>query len=269
MSSWKDKVVLITGASAGLGCAIAAAYARNGAKLVLAARGTEALEAAAESLRNTGAKVLAVPTDITDTAQVESLISQAVAKFGQLDVLVNCAGKSDRGAVADVSAEQFAELLELNFLGTVRCTKAALPHLLEAKGSIINVGSLAAKTAPRFLGAYPASKFPVAAYSQQLRLELGEQGLHVLLVCPGPIARDDAGQRYDKAAADLPESARQPGGGAKVKAIRVDALADRILLACKRRQPELLIPGYSRWLFALAQLSPRLGDWILKRKTSS
>ena len=111
------------------------------------------------------------------------------------------------------------ELLDLNFFAMVRCTRAAAPLLLESGGHIVNIGSLAAKSASRYVGAYPVSKHAVAAYSHQLRLELGPQGVHVLLVCPGPLTRPDAGQRYDKQAKDLPEAVRQPGGGVKVKTI--------------------------------------------------
>jgi short-subunit dehydrogenase len=146
-------------------------------------------------------------------------------------------------------------------------TRAGLPHLLQTHGHVVHIGSLAAKTASRFLGAYPASKFPLAAYAQQLRMELGPQGLHVLLVCPGPIRRDDAGSRYDAEAGNLPPEARQPGGGVKLKGIDPDWLAHRILVACERRQAELIVPGRARLLFALSQLWPSLGDWIITRMT--
>ena len=131
------------------------------------------------------------------------------------------------------------------------------------------MGSLAAKTAAPYLGAYPASKFAVAAYSQQLRLELGPRGLHVLLVCPGPIARDDAGVRYDAQSDKLPASARQPGGGAKLRAIDPAWLAQKTLSACERRKPELVVPGKARLLFAISALWPGLGDKIVRRKTKS
>jgi short-subunit dehydrogenase len=164
--------------------------------------------------------------------------------------------------------EQFRDLLELNFLAAVRCTRAASPHLIASRGHLVLIGSLAAKTASRYLGAYPASKFPVAAYAQQLRYELNPQGVHVLLVCPGPIARADAGRRYDEQAGGLPASARKPGGGVKLKGLSQERLVATILQYCERRKPELVMPAKSRLLFAVAQLSPRLGDWIITRMTS-
>ena len=198
MAYWSDKVVVVTGGSQGLGFEIAKAFAAAGSRLVLAALPDSPLENSADELRASGTEVVAVATDITQQPQVDSLAETALARFGRVDVLVNCAGRSARGAVLDTSPKMFQTLWELNFLAMVRCTRALGPALIESQGHIVNIGSLAAKSAARYLGAYPASKFPVAAYSHQLRLELRPQGVHVLLVCPGPLARADAGQRYDK-----------------------------------------------------------------------
>jgi short-subunit dehydrogenase len=148
--------------------------------------------------------------------------------------------------------------------------------LLESRGHLVNIGSLAGKSAGRYMGAYPAAKFAVSAYSQQLRLELEPRGLHVLLVSPGPIARDaprpvDSDRAKDDAAAenlsDLPEAAKKPGAGVKTSLIRPEVLAAAIIRACENRRAELVVPGYARWLFALQQLSPALGDWIVKKMT--
>jgi short-subunit dehydrogenase len=138
---------------------------------------------------------------------------------------------------------------------------------LEHRGHVVNIGSLASKSAARWVGAYPATKFAVAAYSQQLRLELGGQGLHVLLVCPGPIARDDPRLYPLVGLEDVPERARRPGAGVRVGKISPQKLAGAILRACQRRKPELVVPGKARVLFALAQLWPGLGDWLVLRRT--
>jgi uncharacterized protein len=268
MSYWQDKVVLVTGGSAGLGRAIAAAFGAAGAKLVLAALDTPELPATVSQLQDAGREVLGVPADITQQDQVEALFTQALQRYGRLDALVNCAGRSCRGEVLATGPDEFQKLLDLNFLALVRCTRAAAPQLIANHGHVVNIGSLAAKTAARFLSAYPASKFPVAAYSQQLRYELNPQGVHVLLVCPGPLKRPDAGQRYDAQAGDLPATARRPGGGVKVKGIPPERLAAKILQYCERRKPELVMPARARLLFAISQLSPTLGDWIIRRMTA-
>jgi short-subunit dehydrogenase len=139
--------------------------------------------------------------------------------------------------------------------------------LLKQRGHVVNIGSLAAKSSARFVGAYPATKHAVAAYSQQLRLELGPEGLHVLLVCPGPVDRDDPRLYPLEGLEDIPESARRPGAGVKVRGIPPKRLATAILRACQRRRPEIVMPAKARLLFAISQLWPRLGDWIVLRKT--
>jgi len=267
MPIWNSKVALITGGSAGLGLALARQFVGAGARVVIAGRDGAKLQAAAKELVTAGERVAGIAADVTRQEDVDRLVAETIAKFGRLDVLVNCAGKSARGTALETTPEQFQELWELNFLATVRCTQAAAPHLIANRGHVVNIGSLASKSAAKYLGAYPASKFPVAAYSQQLRLELSERGLHVLLVCPGPIRRDDAGERYLTQAANIPAAARKPGGGVKLKGIDPDALARQILRACERRQTELVVPGKSRLLFAIAQLWPNLGDWLLNRLT--
>jgi len=264
MADWKDKVALVTGGSAGLGFAIAEAFSSQGASVMLAARDDRRLQEAVLRLRRAGHRVAGLATDVTDSEQVQTLVTGTIEEFGRLDVLVNNVGRSTRGNVLDTNPEEFRELMELNFLSVVRCTQAAVPHLLESKGHVVNIGSLASKSVSKFLGAYPASKFAVAAYSQQLRFELNPQGVHVLLVCPGPIAREDAGQRYDQQASDLPESARQPGGGVKLRGMLPEAVAAKILHACKGRRHELILPSKARWLFAISQLWPSLGDQIIR-----
>jgi uncharacterized protein len=267
MSYWQNKVVLVTGGSAGLGRKIVDAFARNEAKVAIVAREPSKLQAATDELRLAGYDVLAISADVTKQADVEEMVFKTMERFGRIDVLVNNVGKSDRGNILSTTAEKFRDLFEVNFLSVVRCTTAAAPHLLASKGHIVNIGSLASKSTNKFLGAYPASKFPLAAYSQQLRLELGPQGVHTLLVCPGPIARDDAGRRYENVTHDLPESAQEPGGGVKLKRIQPEDLAMKILHACERRQAELVVPAKAKLLFAISQLFPSWGDWLIGKNT--
>ena len=283
MSYWQNKVAIVTGGSSGLGLAIAKRLYAAGSTVVIAARDADRLKTATGEVRAAGTELTTGPVkgsgieqrgavgiscDITRDDQVASLIGSTLDRFGQLDVLVNCAGKSGRGKVLDTTPQQFQEMWELNFLALVRCTRAAAPHLLKSRGHLVNIGSLASKSASKFLGAYPATKFAVAAYTQQLRLELEPEGLHVLLVCPGPIKRDDAGQRYADQSGGLPDAAGQPGGGVKLSKIEPDRLAKKILSACERRKKELVMPCKSKMLFAMSQLSPSFGDWVVNRMTS-
>lgn len=263
--AWRDKVVLITGGSAGFGLALANAFAQAGAKLVLVARDAERLEAAAAPLRAQGVDVMVVAADVTRDDDVARMIQATIEHCGRLDVLVNNAGRSSRGRLLETPLDEFRAQWELNFLALVRCTLAAAPHLIASRGHVVNIASLAAKSASRFLGAYATSKFPVAAFSQQLRLELAEDGVHVLLVCPGPLRRDDTAPRYE--ASNLPASASKPGAGVKLRGIDPQRLAARVVAACQRRDLELVAPLKARLLFAVSQLSPRLGDWIIGKMT--
>lgn len=269
---WSGKVVVVTGGSAGLGKAIAEAFASRGAGVVIAARRADLLAKAAEELKAKGLDVSAVAADITRDDDVARLFAKTIERFGRLDVLVNNAGRSMRRQVGETTADEFRELLDLNFVALVRCTQAALPHLLTTDGHVVNIGSLAGKAAARYVGAYPATKFAVTAYSQQLRLELGPQGLHVLLVCPGPIERDeprcDAQHEPPADGTDgLPASAYKPGAGVRTKGLSPQRLADEIVRACETRRAEIVRPRLARLIFALSQLSPGLGDWLVKHLT--
>lgn len=264
-TEWKEKVAIVTGGSSGLGRAIARALAERGTNVVIAARGAEKLEQVAAELRDGGAQVLAVPTDITRQEDVDRLLAATLERFGRLDLLVNNAGRSARGELLATTAEEFAELLDLNVVALVRCTQAALPHLLASRGHLVNIGSLAGKTAARYMGAYSATKHAVSAYSQQLRLELADRGLHVMLVSPGPIARDEPRTYRDAKLQSLPAGARKPGAGVKVSLLRPEKLARQIVLACEKRKLEVVVPGKARIVFALAQLWPTLGDWVIRR----
>jgi short-subunit dehydrogenase len=271
MSYWRGKRAIVTGGSAGLGRAFAHVLVQMGARVAIVARGEQALGAAAQQLQAGGGNVLAVAADVTRSADVERLSSTVHSAWGGIDLLCHCAGRSMRGTVLSTPVEDFRELIDTNFFSALVCTQAFAESLMQSRGHLVLVGSLASKVAAGYLGAYPASKFPIAALAQQLRMELGDKGLHTLLVCPGPISREGGNEsesRYANQAPDVPAAARQPGGGAKVRAIDPKWLSERILRACERRRAELVVPRYARLLFAASQLSPRFGDWCLRKLTT-
>ncbi|MEM9352854.1 MAG: SDR family NAD(P)-dependent oxidoreductase [Planctomycetota bacterium] len=264
---WTDRVTVVTGASAGLGFALAKAAAAAGSRVVLVARDQDRLRVAEQNLAVPEGRTLAATADVTDPEAVDRLRESVLARFGRVDLLANCAGVSQRGRAIDTEVSEFRRLMEINFFASVQTTAAFVPSLLEQRGHAVHIGSLASKTASRYLGAYPASKHALAAYAQQLRLELGPD-LHTLLVCPGPIARPDSGERY-QSDANVPDAAQGPAGGARLRGIDPEWLAQRILRACEGRQAELVVPLKARLLFTAAQLSPRFGDWLLTRFTAS
>jgi uncharacterized protein len=272
MSDWQGKRAVITGGSAGLGRTLAGALVKQGARVAIVARGRDALETTAAELREQGGDVLTVAADVTNPDGVQHMTDAVERNWGDIDLLCHCVGRSMRGNALTTTIAEYRDLWETNFLSAVQCVQAFAKPLSETRGQIVLVGSLASKVAPRYLGAYPTSKFPLAALAQQLRLELAEAGVNVLLVCPGPVAREaenkDLG-RYVSRPIDIPAAAHQPGGGAKVGAVDPRWLADKILSACAHRRAELVVPSRARLLFAISQLSPRLGDWLLSKMTPS
>ena len=267
MSHWQDKVALVTGGTRGLGRALVDQLAEAGAQVAFLSRSSDDVEAVARQLEDRGLECLGVVSDITLQEDVERAVEQTIETFGRLDLLINNAGLSDRGRGWETPIDRFEQLLELNVLGSVRCTQQAMPHLLETKGKLVFIASLAGRSGFPNLGAYPASKFAVVGYSHQLRLELADQGVDVLQVCTGPIQRDDAGSRYEDRTADLPKHASEPGGGVGIKGIPAEKLAKRILAASAAGKSELVIPVRARLLLAISQLFPGLGDWILRKGT--
>lgn len=268
MNYWQGKRAVILGGSSGLGRALAEVLVDRGARVAIVARGQDALDRAVAELTALDDEIFGIAADVTNAVDVERLAIEIHERWHGVDFVAHTAGRSMRGDAITTPPEEFQQLWELNFLSAVRTAQAFTADLVHSRGHFVMVGSLAGKCAPRYLGAYPASKYPLAAFAQQLRLELGPRGVHTLLVSPGPIAREDTSERYAEQSADLPPSAARPGGGARLKAINPTDLAKKILAACESRRSELVVPAKAKLLFALAQLWPTFGDWILRKKTT-
>ncbi len=192
-------VALVTGASSGIGAATAVALAAQGAKVAVAARRRDRLEALAERI---GADdVLVLETDVTDEAQARSMVDQTVGRFGRLDTLVNNAGVMLLGPIVDAPVDEWRRMVELNLVGLLYSTHAALPHLLAAAeteprqvADIVNVSSVAGRFARLGSGVYNATKFGVGAFSESLRQEVTRRHVRVSLVEPGAVATELVGQ---------------------------------------------------------------------------
>ncbi|BDP43306.1 short-chain dehydrogenase (plasmid) [Deinococcus aetherius] len=186
----QGKVVIITGASMGIGAATAQVFAEAGAKLVLAARSANKLDAVAAGLPD-GTETLTVPTDMTDQAQVQALIKAARQRFGQVDILINNAGQAAVGAVATVNPDHYRQIIELNLLGPLHAMQAVVPGMREQGGGvIINISSNVSKMAIPGIGAYASTKYALNGLTLTARNELAADNIRVVLFHPGLTATD-------------------------------------------------------------------------------
>ena len=266
--TFENKVVIVTGASSGIGRETAMAFAQAGARVILAARGETALrDVANEIVRTTGSsandqsnRVLVVPTDVTKDENVRQLIAAVVAQFGRLDILINNAGIGMRAPVADMPLDDVRYLMEVNFYGPLRCIQAVLPQMRkQGAGQIVNVGSvLSIIVAPRN-SAYCASKFALLALSDALRLELHGTGIDVISVLP---AYTDTGFfehmfRYGGPTRVSPFKGQHP---AKV--------ARAILRACAKRKRDVVLTVSAQLGIWLRRLAPGLLDFAVRQAYS-
>ncbi len=179
---FQGKVVIVTGASSGIGLAAARAFGSAGAKVVMAARSYDKLLELAPSV---GPEVLCVRTDVTVEAECKALIDATVARWGRIDILVNNAGISMRAMFKDLDLSVLHRLMDVNFWGTVYCTKHALPYLLVSRGSVVGVISIAGYSALPARTGYSASKYAVRGFLDTVRIEHLRDGLHVMVFAPG------------------------------------------------------------------------------------
>ena len=251
MTKLADKVVLITGASSGIGAAIARLFAREGARLALAARSADKLHSFAASL---GPNALAIPTDVTDPDQVRRMVEATVERFGRLDILVNNAGVGVYAPVAGMPPEWFEAGVATNWLGPLHAIQSAVPHMRrQGGGQIINISSVAGKIAIPWMGVYCATKFALNALSASLRMELAADGIQVISVCPGRIAT-----RFGENALRDSRFRLFPMNG-----ISAERVARAVLRASMRGSREIVVPA-SNWLFVwLYMLFPRLVDYVM------
>lgn len=181
----KDKTVVITGASSGIGEAMAEVYASMGAKVVLGARHADKLEALCRRIEQRGGKAAWCVTDVTRKEDCMRLIDTAVEHFGGIDVMICNAGISMRALFDDVDLDVLHRLMDVNFWGTVYCTKYALPYLQRSHGSLVGISSVAGIHGLPGRTGYSASKFAMTGFLETIRIENLKKGLHVMVACPG------------------------------------------------------------------------------------
>src|SRR5215212_2681211 len=260
-SVFRDNVVVITGASAGIGLEISKLLAGEGARLVLAARNPALLGDAAEACRALGAQVIAVPTDVSDREQCRRLIDQAIAEFGRIDTLLNNAGISMHARFDELhDIEAVERITAINYFGAVYCTWYALPHLKKTQGRLVAVSSLTGKNGVPTRTLYSGTKHAMAGFFDSLRIELKTDGVSVTVIYPGFVATDIA------------ERALGPDGKPlgtrpvnKNAIMTVEECARQTVDAMARRKREVIMTGRARLGMIVKALWPDLVDRIAER----
>ena len=254
----KNKVVIITGASSGIGKACAWAFAQAGAQVVLAARNLKKLNLVSKELQEAGFTALAVQADVSNEVDCHRLISETVLVFQGVDVLINNAGISMRATLEKAEISVIRQLMETNFFGSVYCTKFALPYLLKRKGSVVGVSSIAGyKGLPARTG-YSASKFAMHGFLESLRLENLKKGLHVLIACPGFTASNIRNTALGSDGIMQGESPRD-----EQKMMQPEEVAEFILKAVLKRQNSLILTSSGKLTVWLNKFFPKLVDRLV------
>ncbi len=255
----KDQVIVITGASSGIGLATARLAARRGARVVMAARNENDLNEAAEEIRANGGQVLAVPTDVSDEAAVSRLGEAALLEFGAIDTWVNNAGLSIYGKLTDVPLADKRKLFDINFWGVVHGCRTAVRLMKDRGGVLINIGSEVSDIAIPLQGMYSASKHAVKGYTDALRIELEHDRIPIAVTLVKPSAINTP----------FPEHARNyledgvPGLPPPVYAPEV--VAEAILRCAEKPVRDVFVGGAGRIQAAIGHVAPRLADTWMER----
>jgi len=253
----EDKVIIITGASSGIGKAFAYVFSDKGARVVLAARNKEKLEEIEQDLKAKNREILTVKTDVSVEADCKNLIDKTVRQFGRIDVLINNAGLSMRGLFEDLHPEVLEKVMNVNFWGTVYCTKYALAHLFKTQGSVVGISSIAGFHGLPGRTGYSSSKFAMQGFLESLRVETLRKGLHVMIAAPGFTSTD------------VRKSALGPDGKAQGKSPRDESkmmsperVAEIVARGIKKRNRTIIMTTEGKLTVLLKKIAPKLLDQI-------
>jgi short-subunit dehydrogenase len=257
----KDKVVVITGASKGIGAELARRLAAKGSKLVLAARSEKELEEVAAACKKLGASVVTVKADVTTERDCQAIVAGAMVAYGRLDALVNNAGATMWARFEDIEdMEILKRIMDVNYMGAVYCTKHALPLLKQSKGLIVGISSLAGRTGVPTRTGYSAAKHAMTGFFDSLRIELEDSGVAVTMIYPGFVA---TGIRENATGPDGRPILVSPVKEGEV--MSVEDCARRIVTAMERREREVVMTARGKIGLILKVFAPSLIDRIARR----
>ena len=276
---WNGRRVIVAGGTAGFGLVLARHLLRAGARVLVIGRSSAGVREALEACNRAGvpiARLHGLTADLGWPGEGERAVAEATRLLGGVDDLFFCVGRSGRGHMLGTSRATLQEYLDANLLSAVEITQAVADDAVAARGHLVFIGSLAGKLVLPFMGPYCVAKSALAAYVDAVRVELAPRGVHVLLVSPGPIRRGDDDPAADRAAtryaeeakaAGLPPEALAPGGTTSLRQLDPEALAEKILAACRRRTSELVVPRKAGLLAGLIEWCPDFGRRLLARAT--
>lgn len=261
MNAFQDNVVVLTGASRGIGRELALRLADQGARLALSARDAAGLEEVAAECRARGGQAVVIPADVAEEPQCAALIARTVEAFGRIDTLINNAGISMWALFEEVTdLSIFEKILKVNFLGSVYCTSHALPHLRKTRGRLVAVSSLTGKTGVPTRSGYAASKHAMHGFFDTLRIELAGSGVTVTIACPDFVATEIRERAFGPDGRPLGES---PVHESRV--MTAETCARLILQGAARRERELILSGRGKLGLWLKLLAPSVVDRIARK----
>ena len=259
----KNKVVIITGASSGIGRALAISFFKKGANLSLVARSEQKLADLTDSISSLGGNAIYVVADVSKEVDCKKMIDTTLQKFGYIDILINNAGISMRSLFNDLSLSDFKKIMNVNFYGTVYSTKYALEHILSRKGSIIGISSIAGHKGLPARSAYSASKFAMAGFLESIRIENLKKDLHVLIASPGFTAskiRENAINSHGQTQQSSPRDEN--------KMMTAEEVAEKIVTATIKRKNKLVLTFQGKLLVFLNKMIPSVVDKLVFKSLS-
>jgi len=258
---FQNKTVVITGATGGMGRALCRRFGGAGAKIALLDLHRETLGAFAPELNQTGIQTLAFECDVTDEQACQIAIQKIVETFGSIDVLINNAGITQRSAFEKTQTAVFRKVMEVNFFGTLHCTKAALPALIKNQGLIIVMSSIAGFSPLYGRSGYSASKYALHGLFESLRSELQAKGVRVMMVCPGFTATD-----IEKNALDGDGRPTTHPRSITGKIATPDEVAEAIYRAALRNKRLLVLSTVGKLAYLISRFFPAYYERVMKKK---
>lgn len=263
MKAMKDKVIWITGASSGIGEALALALAAQEARLILSARREEELKRVAALTGLPELDLMILPFDLNDTRQASGLAAQVMNKFGRIDILVNNGGYSQRSEAIDTPMEIDRQLMEVNFFSYVALAKAVLPYMKRQKsGQIVVISSIAGKFGFFLRSSYSAAKHALHGFFDSLRLETEKYGIRTLIVCPGKIKTNVS--HHAVTATGAPHNEMDPS---HEQALSAEACAEQIIRGIRKGEEEIYIGGKEILMVRIKRFFPKLFGRLIRKQS--